>query len=269
MFLTWLLLSDRSFCPVVFNVLLSSSSIKRLVNSWIARESGVQLRVKLLFFLIPLTPFKSFNILSPLNNQESEIGFVPPSDPAVIWGIIIVWITNAAGLVLFRSLWALAPLRTVPERRRAKNKPARHLMIKIAGVWEASDYLCAAAPRGTSLHHEQRERHEDYWTCYFSDEYLMDCAARWPRGTTGNERSGGRYRRISCRARGQSPPEYKWRVEPLAARPSAAEAYRGEHALRSRIAQGSARTAAASAIRVHYYLASPCGRVEANANPAD
>lgn len=85
--------------------------------------SGMQLRVKLLFFFIPLTPFRSLNILSPWNNQESEIGFVPPS----VWGIIIVWITNAAGLV---SLRPLVLLRTVPERRQAKNKSARHSMIK-------------------------------------------------------------------------------------------------------------------------------------------
>lgn len=69
-------------CPDVFNVLLCSYSVSWLVFNQRAREhlnfSGMQLRVKLLFFFIPLTAFKSFNILSPLNNQESEIGFVPP-----------------------------------------------------------------------------------------------------------------------------------------------------------------------------------------------
>lgn len=86
------------------------------------------------------------------------------------------------------------------------------LVIKIA---EAYDYMCAC--EGSQSSFPQREK-PGLLDLLFSDEYMMDCATRRPRGMMG---SGGRYRCISCRAHGQSPPEYK--------------CSRGEHTLRIRV----------------------------------
>ncbi len=116
--------------------------------------------------------------MSPLNNQELEIGFCASR--------VFEELLSSESPPRCRTSWAqISSTAAYCTWDKTKRLKINRLVIKISRrIWL---YVCVRwLP-------EQRER-PGLLDLLFSDEYLMDCATRRPRGMMG---SGGRYRCIS------------------------------------------------------------------------